>query len=515
MSTKTKVVISPLEYQAVIFDLDGVITKTATVHGRAWKRMFDEFLQQHSRDEGVPFVPFDEQQDYLTYVDGKPRYDGIQSFLESRGIDLEWGDPSDGPHKVTICGLADKKNRLFLDELKNGIEVYQSTVAIIRELRERGVKTGIISSSKNCTPILEKVGLLDVFDTKIDGLDQEKRGIPGKPSPDVFLQAARELEVKPEHAVVVEDAISGVQSGSAGGFGLVIGIDRVGQEEELIKNGATIVVNDMNEVKISKEVPKNAIKAIGEIRDKMVRKQSVLFFDYDGTLTPIVAHPDLAVMSDEMRDTLERLSKFYTIAIISGRDRPNVESFVNLKGIFYAGSHGFDIQGPKNQHYENDEGIPFLSVLNAAEVELSELLQPIEGAWMERKKYSIAAHYRQTPEDQIPKVEEAVDQVHSNHPKLRKALGKKIFELQPNIDWNKGKALHYLLELLNLEKKDVLPFYFGDDVTDEDAFKEIKKKGIGISVQETFHETAASYTLKDPHEVQYFLQLLISEADNG
>lgn len=504
--------ISPTKHHAVIFDLDGVITKTASVHAKAWKHLFDEFLQKRSEKENIPFIPFDTAKDYLEYVDGKPRYEGIKSFLASRGIEIAMGNPNDAPEKNTICGMGNKKNEMFLQELESeGVEVYNSTIKLIKQLRKRGIKTALISSSKNCTAIIHKVGADNLFDAKIDGVDSEKMDIKGKPDPDIFLKAADQLGVEPHHAVVIEDAISGVQAGRKGGFGKVIGVDRANQSNELMKNGADVVVKDLEEVSIMDDltIQPNALENFDELKSLIKGKQIAIFLDYDGTLTPIVSHPDLAVMNDEMKGTLDRLAKKCTVAIISGRDRPDVEKHVRLEGIFYAGSHGFDIAGPNDQHFEIEAGKEKLPQLESAEKELKKVVPKIKGAWVERKKYSIAVHYRLVSKEHEKDIEVVVRNVHSHYPHdLRIATGKKIFELQPAIQWHKGKALHWLLKFFGLNQENVVPIYMGDDVTDEDAFKALIDHGIGIAVQENPKPTAAKYTLKNPGQVRKFLEAL-------
>ncbi len=217
------------DYDAFIFDLDGVVTATASVHASAWKRMFDDFLSRYAERTGEPFREFDINTDYLQYVDGIPRVDGVRAFLASREIDLPEGTPQDGPDDETVYGLGNLKNQYFLDDLKKkGPKVYQSTVDLIKRLRTAGLKTAIISSSKNCAEILETVDLMDRFDVRVDGVISEKLGIAGKPEPDIFLAAAQQLSVSPARAVVIEDAISGVQAGRAGHFGLVVGVARAG-----------------------------------------------------------------------------------------------------------------------------------------------------------------------------------------------------------------------------------------------------------------------------------------------
>lgn len=238
-------------FDAVIFDLDGVITRTATLHAASWKKMFDEFLQRYGAERGQVRQPFDEA-DYRRYVDGKPRYEGVASFLESRGIQLPWGDLTDPPDRETVCGLGNRKNELFLKLMREqGVETYASTIDLIRELRGTGIKTAVVSSSKSTLEILESVHITELFDVKIDGVDASRLGLPGKPAPDTFLEATKRLGVPPSRAVVVEDAIAGVQAGSRGGFGCVVGVDRTGHPEALKDAGADLVVADLAEVKIN------------------------------------------------------------------------------------------------------------------------------------------------------------------------------------------------------------------------------------------------------------------------
>ena len=237
------------DFDAVFFDLDGVITDTASVHAAAWKQMFDDFLTRHADRENVPFQPFEIETDYRSHVDGKPRLDGLKSFLESRGISLPEGGPEDPPGAETIHGLGKQKNADFLRRIREkGVKIYGPAVALIHSAKKHGLKTAVISSSKSCAMILDSANLADLFDVRVDGVDSELLGIPGKPAPDIFLEAARQLQVKPKRAVVIEDALSGVRAGRAGKFGLVIGIARTGGREALQDNGADVVVADLSEV---------------------------------------------------------------------------------------------------------------------------------------------------------------------------------------------------------------------------------------------------------------------------
>ena len=226
---------------ACLFDMDGVVTKTAVVHAAAWKQMFDEFLQTQPGQ-----APFDSAEDYDDYVDGKPRLEGTESFLESRHIDLPVGDPDDKPGAPTVYGLSNRKNELVLEVLKrDGVEVYPGSRRYIDTVRAAGLKTAIVSSSANTEAVLAAAGVADLFDARVDAGVAKARGLHGKPAPDTFLEAARMLGAAPAHAAVYEDALAGVAAGRAGKFGLVVGVDRVGQADGLRQHGADVVVKDL------------------------------------------------------------------------------------------------------------------------------------------------------------------------------------------------------------------------------------------------------------------------------
>ena len=238
-------------FDAVIFDLDGVITKTALVHSSAWKKMFDDFLTARAAKTGEPFREFTHTGDYLPFVDGKPRYKGVQDFLSSRNISIPFGDPSDPYEAETVCGLGNRKDFAFNEILsRDGVGVYESTVALIHELKNQNIRIGVASSSKNCAPVLETAGLLHLFETRVDGMVSVEMNLKGKPEPDIFTTAADNLGVSYDRTVIVEDAVSGVQAGQKGGFGLVIGIAREENTRELRLNGADIVVEDLAEIDI-------------------------------------------------------------------------------------------------------------------------------------------------------------------------------------------------------------------------------------------------------------------------
>ena len=244
--------ISQEEYDAVVFDLDGVITDTAEVHAKAWKSMFDEYLRTRSDLDEKVRRPFEIDTDYRIYVDGKPRHEGVRSFLESRGISIPYGNPDDPPGEETVCGLGNRKNKLFTEVLgREGVRVFDSTVRLIEKLKSRGIKAGVVSSSKNCAHVLKTAGLTHLFEAKVDGVDSAELELKGKPDPDIFVRAADDLGVERERCVVVEDAVAGVRAGRAGKFGLVIGVDRTGHPESLKEGGADIVVSDLAEVDVA------------------------------------------------------------------------------------------------------------------------------------------------------------------------------------------------------------------------------------------------------------------------
>jgi alpha,alpha-trehalase len=238
-------------YSAFLFDLDGVLTATARIHAAAWKRTFDEYLEERSSRTGEDFSPFDEESDYKHYVDGKLRYEGVDAFLRSRGIELPWGTPSDAPAVETVCGIGNRKNLMVKEAIESeGVEVFESSVRLVRELREAGMKTAVVSASRNCLAVLRKAGIEELFQVRVDGVVAAEEGLAGKPAPDTFLKAAALLGVAPSRAVVVEDAVSGVQAGRNGGGGLVVGVDRRGDPGLLRENGAHLVVSDLGELEV-------------------------------------------------------------------------------------------------------------------------------------------------------------------------------------------------------------------------------------------------------------------------
>ncbi len=238
-------------FQAVILDMDGVLTKTAAQHARAWKAMFDRYNERRREAGQPPYAPFSIEEDYPEYIDGLPRYDGVRRFLASRDIDLPEGDPGDEPGAPTVCGLGNWKNQLFQAIIeKEGVETFSDNIRQVRRWRAAGLKTAVISASKNCRRVLRSAGIEDLFEVRVDGVVAEERDLAGKPAPDVFLEAARELAVEPARTIVVEDARAGVKAGREGGFGLVVGLRNNATAEALRQSGADVVVDRLTNLTI-------------------------------------------------------------------------------------------------------------------------------------------------------------------------------------------------------------------------------------------------------------------------
>ena len=528
MRNRDAATITPNRFDAVIFDLDGVITDTAAVHAAAWKALFDEYLRARAQRDGEAFHPFDADADYRRYVDGKPRDDGVRSFLESRSILLPFGDPEDPSERATVRSLGSRKNRYFLERLEQlGPRPYPSTLALIRALRGHGFGTAVISSSRNCGPILDAAGIRDLFDVKIDGADTDDLGLVGKPDPAIFLAAAARLGVLPARTAVVEDALSGVEAGRRGQFGLVIGVDRTGHAAELYAHGADVVVRDLAEVHVdlsggaAPALP--ATRAVREIPPALDSQEAIavwlggrslaVFLDYDGTLTRIVAHPDLALLSAATRRVLQRLAARCSVAVISGRDLADVRERVAVQQAVYAGSHGFEVSEPDGRHHTYAPAERFLPALDAAERDLRRPIAAIPGAHVDRKRFGIAVHYRQVAAADVERVERCVDSVGSAHPQLRKTGGKKVFELRPDVDWGKGRAVLWLLAELGMDGADVVPVFIGDDVTDEDAFTAIGDRGLTVVVGHGEQRSAAQYAVPGIEAVRTFLKFLLAQIE--
>lgn len=504
------VTIDPRLHDAVIFDLDGVVTDTAAIHARAWAEMFDDFLTRRRASDRENHAQFTDD-DYRHFVDGKPRDDGVSDFLAERGISLPHGGPLDSAED-TVCGLGNRKQQLFLEKLHDGVPVFESTVTLVRRLADAGVATAVYSSSRNCELILKAAGLGDLFAVRVDGVVADELGLPGKPDPAVLLEATRRLGVDPEWTVVVEDAEAGVRAGCNGGFALVVGVDRVGHTDDLLRCGADAVVTDLRDVQVRTgdkrmSLLPNALDSYGQLIGVVAGRQPLVCLDFDGTLSEIVSDPDAATLVDGARKALQNLAALCPVAILSGRDLADIRNRINLPGLWYAGSHGFELIGPDGSHHHNDAGSAAIRVLEQAAAELREDIKHIPGARVEHKRYAVAVHYRNAAPEHIGEIIAATRTGGQRHG-LRVTGGRKVVELRPDINWDKGAALAWIGDHIQREGR-VLPIYIGDDLTDEDAFDAIRSNGIGVVVrhdEDGGRPTAAQFTLNNPAEVCEFLR---------
>lgn len=403
---------------------------------------------------------------------------------------------------------------LFVAIEDGGLEMRSNTEKLLRELRGAGLKTAVVSWSANCATILGAERLSRLFDVSVDSADMDRLNLKGKPSPDMFLEALRRMGTPPDRTLIFADAVSGIRAGIEGGFKRVVGVDMQGRAKELEQAGAHSVLRDLGDVEVialageMADTPASglpsALDGIDEIVAQIGGRKLACFLDYDGTLTPIVERPEEAILSEATRSAVRDLARIATVALVSGRGLSDVRSMVKLDDVIYAGSHGFEISGPNNLRAERAE--EYLPLLGRAQEEIAPKLEPYSGTRLERKKYSIAIHYRQTAEEHVKYVEAAVDEIIANHPQLRKSSGKKIFEIQPDIPWDKGWAVLWLMKTLGLDDpRESAPMYIGDDTTDEDAFAAIRDTGVTIVI-DSGQRTVATRRLNDTMEVRAFLE---------
>jgi len=505
--------------------MDGVITDTAVAHATAWKRLFDAYLESRAHAEKHDLRPFDAGTDYREYVDGKPRYDGVRCFLESRGIDLPFGDPGDAPDRETVCGLGNRKTRYFDDWLRHHkVRVFPGTLEFAKAMRRAGVAIAIFSASRHLRQVLDNAELADLFDASVDGQRMAQLGLPGKPDPAIIRATADAVGAPAARCVVVEDAIAGVQAGHRAAAAWVIGIDREGFAAELHAGGADVVVDDLAECRVDAAgtIEVKTARSLGPVWDErgdiaaaLGERQAVVLLDYDGTLTPIVADYRKALLQDSMRTTLATLAERHVVAVISGRDLEDVQRLVGLDNLFYSGSHGFELSGPGGWRHVHEGAVDYLADLDRAEARLGSRLEAVPGHAIERKRFSIAVHYRQVAGDRVADVTRAVDDVLADNPRLVKGLGKKVYELKPALEWDKGSAVELLLDKLGRSNAETLAFYIGDDITDEAVFRVLRPPNYSILVVDEDHRTSADFALYGCDDVQRFLEWLSDRGGDG
>ncbi len=530
-------------FDAVIFDLDGVITKTALVHARSWKKIFDDYLRERAEKYGEKFEEFTYEKDYIQYVDGKPRYNGVKSFLKSRGIELPMGDPSDPPDKETICGIGNKKNEVFKAILKeNGVEVYETTIDFIKELKANGIRVGVASSSKNCLPVLQAAGIEYLFETRVDGVVSAELGLKGKPDGDIFIKAAANLGALPYRSVVVEDAKSGVQAGRNGGFGLVVGVAREKNAAKLMRNGADVVVRDLTYMSVRwiekwfltkpkhfftewekarseyplvrKKVQKNLPLMVSPYHFRTPQssletdKPHFFFVTYDGALTRPAEDPKEAVMDAQMRALLTEISSKHLVAIISGRNSEELRQLVGIEHVIYVGNHGFDIIGERFSMIQM-RGFKTLPLIKKVTEKLKEKLSSYSCVLIEEKKINTAIHVLKCSAVETEKIKKAVEDAVSIYPSLKLVEGRNVFEILPNVAWGRGSAVAWLMKRRKLAWSKASVFYIGSDVTDEFALRMIRTRGTGIVVDPQAEISAAHFYLNGQKELKLFFKKVI------
>ncbi|MFN7147846.1 MAG: trehalose-phosphatase [Microthrixaceae bacterium] len=500
---------------AVVFDTDGVLTQTASIHVAAWKAALDPVLAALA--DGAAARPLTDA-DYRHHIDGIGRYDGVAALLASRGIDLPLGDPDDAPGHTTVCAVGNLKNQAFTDVVaEQGVEPYLTTRRLIDALHDQGVRTAAISASRNCRAVLEAAGMLELFQVILDGNDVAALGLAGKPDPAIFVEAANRLGAEIARTAVVEDAEAGVRAGRDGGFGLVVGIDRTRHPDRLAD--ADIVVPDAADLRLQgrrldrEPHPQARLRDLPDALDdadvaRMLEGRPVaVFLDYDGTLTPIVPRPQDALLPADTRAALVELAQVCTVGIISGRDLDDVAAMIDVPDLWIAGSHGFDVRAPDGARTQFEQGAAALPALDAAELALVDAVAAAPGARVERKRFAIAVHYREVADDDVAGLQAAVQSLADGSPALRMTGGKLIFELRPAADWHKGAALSWLLEATG-GGPDTLAVFVGDDVTDEDAFARVRPTGLGVVVGDEARMTAAHCRLDEPERVAAFLAMV-------
>ncbi|RZL77088.1 MAG: trehalose-phosphatase [Rhodococcus sp. (in: high G+C Gram-positive bacteria)] len=511
----TRPVIDLRRHEAVIFDLDGVVTDTAALRCAAWAALFDSYLSERSPRRGEEHRRFTED-DYHQFLDGRPYYVAVTDFLASRAITLPRGHPADGADADTVCGLGNRGERVFREHIaRGGVPVFESTVALVGQLRRLGVATAVFSPSGGVTPVLEAAGIGGLFSVRIDDaankLAESDAGLP--------LSAARLLGTEQARAVLVAATGTAVAAGRRGGFALVVGIGRTSSAGELGR-GAHVVVTDASEIDVRagdrrlSDIP-DAVTPHQKLTTRLRIRRPAVFLDFDGTLAEIVREPTAAALVDGMATVLADLVRRCPVAVVSGRDLADVRARIGLPGIWYAGSHGFELVGPDGQHHQHPDALAAVPVLEQMAHLLGERLRDVPGILVEHKRFAIAVHYRNVAADRVAEVVAAVYETAAGEQRLRVTGGRKVVELRPDIEWDKGRALEWVLDHLPGDRP-LVPIYVGDDLTDEDAFDAVAATGVGIVVRQDEggdRRSAAQFAVANPADVRKVLQRLTDLLD--
>lgn len=504
------VAIDPRFYDAVLFDLDGVLTDTASVHFAAWKAVFDAYLASRDTEDGHELNPFTEA-DYRRFVDGKPREDGIRDFLASHGISLPQGDVSDDGDD-TIQGLGNRKQRLYGELLARGISGFDSSVAFVHQLRSADIRTAVYSSSRNCANVLRAAGLDELFPIRVDGVLAEQLGLAGKPDPAMLKEAADRLGVRSDRCVVVDDAVSGVEACRAGGFGLVVGVARTGFAQELLAAGADVVVGDLAEMAVQvtgrriSTLP-DALASFGLLGGVTVPRRPALFIDFDSALPHVVRELGVSALTPRATRALEALSALCPVTILSSYDLADLQSSIGVPGLWYYGSDGLEFCAPDHSHHQHDAAVATIPLLESAAAMLENRLEGIPGIRLEHRRFAIVIHYGTAPAKQTADINIAVHAAARQH-HLRITQGHNAVELHPDVDWRECKMLHRILEMAG-DGIPLLPIYIGSDWSDELAFDAIEHDGVSIILRNNGdgdRRTSAQFSVENAERVVDFLE---------
>lgn len=519
--------IDPDRCRAVLFDLDGVLTDTTTVHSAAWKHLFDDYFASRTPAPGEDLRPFSEI-DYARHIDGKPRIDGVADFLRSRHIELPLGSPDDDVDQDTMSNLSRREDRYFADILAaRDAEPLAGAFELIKTLRQSGVRTAAVSASRDSAAVLEHAGLSELFDACVDGMLVDELGLAGKPDPAMFLEAVRLLGAAPADSAVIGAGRRGMESARQGGFSRIIGVDRANDPDRLLLAGADSVVASLSEVTA---VPRpsggeqqrlSAVPAAGtrwhEITERLT--DPAVLLDFDGTLAPIHDDPAAVWLSGNTQRLLRQLAEVLPVAVVSGRDLRDLRRRVGVDDLWYVGSHGFELSGPGGEPVTHAAGNAALPELDEAESTLPIELAGFRGAVTDRKPFGLAVHYRNVASDEVGQVLSTVREVAARMPGLKVTHGRLVTELLPDLDWNKGRAVGWLLNLMREAGGiDHVPVYAGDDFTDEDALRVVYEHGVGIVVRNPEHgdrHTWARYAVEEPRALSDVLARIASWSRTG
>ena len=499
-----------MSIKGIIFDMDGVVTQTATVHFKAWKTAIMAFLEKLNEND----IVFTEQ-DYFHYLDGMPRQEGLAHYLHSKSQLFPKIKTLYQNLERCIEVIGTEKNTLFCELIATeSVRPFPDTLEFIDFLLTNNYQIALITSSKNCAAILGSAGIEHIFPIIVDGLTTESLNIPGKPNPGIFLEAAKRMGLKPQECLVVEDALAGVAAAKAGNFGGVIALDRHQKlRADFSDLNPDYLLPDLSRKQFplyeflkAPPKPQTGFQALNLINELLEKQYHLLIFsDFDGTLTPIVNTPSQAILSSSMRGCLNELNSNFPVIIVSGRALHDLKERIHLATLSYAGNHGLEFKSMIPELSSYCFGEEYKKIMSQVEDDLQRLLNEVPGCIIENKQLTLSIHYRLVDSSFHPFIKEAVGNILNKYPQLDDFCGKKVFELRPRIKWNKGYAAHFIFNHFRQTYPHTVPIYLGDDTSDEDAFAAFNCNGITIKVTAELSTTAAHYFLESPGEVERFL----------